>query len=157
MPTSIKVLDRGALNVACPVCFAEAGHSCFTVIGRVGTCSRELKNPHAARTRAAKPPKIVSKTTQRTLPKRIPLETRIDDELDSLRDLRRSLCCYANSDSRCDCKYLTRQHEQPDSIEARGGERTGCCEVRGAIAKLELVKKSFELARQARGPQPAKP
>lgn len=84
-------------------------------------------------------------------------EALLDRELDSLRSLRRRLCGYANSDSRCDCKYLAPRHGTGQPYAPRQGEQTGCCEVREAIYKLEIVKQGFVLAREARGPQPAKP
>lgn len=73
----------------------------------------------------------------------------VEEQIESLRDLRRRLCGYANSENRCDCKYLVEPGTlQPASfhggvIPERMGELTGCCEVRVAIAALDAVRQSF--------------
>lgn len=53
--------------------------------------------------------------------------------LENLEKIRASLCCYANSEKFCDCKY------NPEFSRSRRGEHTGCPEVRKVIRLLELI------------------
>ena len=58
--------------------------------------------------------------------------------LAALEAVRQRTCCYTNSKNFCDCKYGV---EPLADGATHSGERTGCCEIREAIA---LVSKTTD-------------
>lgn len=71
----------------------------------------------------------------------------VEKNIKNLRKLRRFLCCYAApaSDRFCDCKRMAQEWNH--SSFRRSGEYTGCCEVREAITKLEIIHNAIHQTR----------